>query len=129
MSIIQGHDSIAGEGRKHHGPGLGAYLIVGAALAIFTASSFVFNEMVRNDKISKMTGLACIIGVAVCKAVLVGAFFMHLTYDWRKLYFLIVPALVLGVMMMLVLMPDGVVTWADQRQIDKAAAAAAAEKP
>jgi cytochrome c oxidase subunit 4 len=111
MSMIHGHDSIAGEGRKHHGPSLSMYLGVAVILGVFTASSFIFNEMVRHDMLSKMGGLWLILGVAVCKAALVGAFFMHLRYDWFKLYFLIVPALILAVMMMIVLTPDGIMAW------------------
>jgi caa(3)-type oxidase subunit IV len=49
--------------------------------------------------------------VAVCKAVLVGMFFMHLKYDWGKLYFIIVPISILGLMMMIVLLPDIVLAW------------------
>jgi cytochrome c oxidase subunit 4 len=111
MSMTQGHDSIGGEGHKHHGPTLPMYLGVAAILGVFTASSFIFNEMVRHDMLSNMAGLWLILGVAVCKAALVGAFFMHLRYDWFKLYFLIVPTLILGVMMMLVFMPDMVMAW------------------
>jgi cytochrome c oxidase subunit 4 len=127
MSMTHRHDSIAGEGHKHQGPTLPLYLGVGAILAVFTASSFIFNDMVRHDMLSKMGGLWLILGVAVCKAMLVGAFFMHLRYDWFKLYFLIIPALILGVMMMLVLTPDFVVSPMKQRQIDADAAAAAAK--
>ena len=36
---------------------------------------------------------------------------MHLKYDWGKLYFLIVPAFILGAMMMIVLLPDIVLAW------------------
>jgi caa(3)-type oxidase subunit IV len=109
--MTHGHDSIAGEGHKHHGPTLGLYLGVAAVLGVFTASSFIFNYMVRHDALSKMGGLWLILGVAVCKAVLVAAFFMHLRYDWFKLYFLIVPALILAVMMIIVLTPDMVLAW------------------
>ena len=57
------------------------------------------------------TGMAIIMGVAVCKATLVCMFFMHLKYEWSKLYFLIVPVGILAVMMIIVFMPDGVVGW------------------
>jgi cytochrome c oxidase subunit 4 len=49
--------------------------------------------------------------VAVVKATLVGMFFMHLKYEWAKLYFMIIPVFILGTMMMIVLMPDIVVAW------------------
>jgi cytochrome c oxidase subunit 4 len=54
---------------------------------------------------------ALILGVAVVKATLVGMYFMHLKLDWGRLYFLIVPAFILGTMMMIVLMPDIVLGW------------------
>jgi hypothetical protein len=36
---------------------------------------------------------------------------MHLKFEWGKLYFMIVPAFILGLMMMLVLLPDTVIAW------------------
>ena len=37
--------------------------------------------------------------------------FGHLKFDWRKLYFMIVPAFILGAMMMMVFLPDMVLAW------------------
>jgi cytochrome c oxidase subunit IV len=99
------------ESGAHAGPTLQLYLIIATLLAIFTALSFVFNWMERGNYISKHTGFALILGVAVCKALLVGAVFMHLKFEWGKLYFLIIPAFILGLMMMLVLLPDAVIAW------------------
>jgi hypothetical protein len=31
--------------------------------------------------------------------------------DWRRLYYLLIPAFILGTMMMIVLMPDIVLAW------------------
>jgi cytochrome c oxidase subunit IV len=97
----------------HHGPTVQIYLAVGIALAVFTALSFVFNYLAHDDVrvISKHASFALILGVAVCKAVLVGMVFMHLKWDWFKLYFMIVPAFILGTMMMIVLLPDFVIAW------------------
>src|SRR5262245_21610097 len=95
----------------HAGPTLQLYLIIAAALAVFTAVSFIVNSLVRGGTLSTNTGFTLILGVAVCKALLVGAFFMHLKFEWGKLYFLIIPAFILGVMMMLVLLPDTVIAW------------------
>jgi cytochrome c oxidase subunit 4 len=96
---------------SHAGPALQVYLVIAFALGIFTALSFVVNWMVRGGSLTAHTGFALILGVAVCKATLVGLFFMHLKYEWAKLYFLIVPAFILGLMMMLVLLPDAVLAW------------------
>jgi cytochrome c oxidase subunit 4 len=95
----------------HHGPTFRLYMIVAAALAVFTALSFVFNWMAREHYISVHASFILILGVAVCKAVLVGLFFMHLKYEWGKLYFMIVPAFILGAMMAFVLLPDIVIAW------------------
>jgi cytochrome c oxidase subunit 4 len=84
-----------------------AYLVVFGALSVFTAISFVVNATVGRN----MTGLVIILGVAVCKAALVGAYFMHLVVDWKKLYYLIFPAFILGAMMITVLLPDIVLAW------------------
>jgi caa(3)-type oxidase subunit IV len=78
---------------------------------IFTWSSFHVNGMVHENKLTAFNGFLIILGVAVCKAALVGAYFMHLKYEWFKLYFMIVPAFILGTMMMFVLLPDIVLAW------------------
>jgi cytochrome c oxidase subunit 4 len=85
--------------------------MIAVALSVFTAASFLVNSMVRGGSMTPHMGFALILGVAICKATLVGAFFMHLKYEWAKLYFLIVPAFILGLMMMLVLLPDAVLAW------------------
>jgi cytochrome c oxidase subunit 4 len=96
---------------EHHGPDTRLYLAIGAALAGFTIASFVVNALVRGGTVSHFAGFVLILGVAVCKAVLVGMYFMHLKYEWGKLYFMIIPAFILATMMMIVLMPDIVVAW------------------
>jgi caa(3)-type oxidase subunit IV len=88
-----------------------AYFTVFIALSIFTAVSFLANEAVRQNWIGTHTSFAIIIGVAIIKAFLVGLIFMHLKYDWGRVYFIIVPIFILGVMMMMVLMPDIVIAW------------------
>jgi cytochrome c oxidase subunit 4 len=104
MADSHGHEA-------HAGPDLRLYMMVAAALAGFTASSFVFNRLVDAKTISHEVGFILILGVAIAKAFLVGMFFMHLKYDWGKLYFIIVPIGILGVMMMVVLLPDIVLAW------------------
>jgi cytochrome c oxidase subunit 4 len=95
----------------HHGPKVQAYLVIGVALAIFTAVSFIVNSFVRSDALSANMGFVIILGVAVVKACLVGAYFMHLVWDWKKVGFMIIPGFILGAMMMFVLMPDIVLAW------------------
>ncbi len=96
-----------------HGRMVRLYLSVFVALAFFTLASFVANFAAAEDRqwISKGVSFFIILGVAVVKAALVGYIFMHLMSDWRKLYFMIFPAFILGAMMMFVLMPDIVLAW------------------
>ncbi len=95
----------------HHGPDFRLYMVVAAALAVFTAASFGVNRLVNTEALTPIAGFTLILGVAVCKAVLVGMYFMHLKYEWGKLYFMIVPASILATMMMFVLLPDLVIPW------------------
>jgi caa(3)-type oxidase subunit IV len=88
-----------------------AYFTVFLALSVFTAISFAANEAVRQGWIGVETSVTIIMVVAVIKAFLVGLIFMHLNFDWGKVYFIIVPIFILGVMMMMVLMPDIVIPW------------------
>ncbi|HEV2949334.1 MAG TPA: cytochrome C oxidase subunit IV family protein [Gemmataceae bacterium] len=95
----------------HGGIDVKTYFIIFGALAVFTAVSFIVNEAVRHDVLGTFAGFVLILGVAVCKAVLVGMFFMHLKIDWGRLYFVIVPVMLLAVMMIIVLLPDIVLAW------------------
>ena len=61
--------------------------------------------------IAAMTGFIIILSVAVVKALLVCAYFMHLKWDWSRLYFVIIPALVLAPMLVFALTPDLVLYW------------------
>ena len=88
-----------------------AYMVVAVALSIFTACSFIFNWMARHDYITHFVSFVLILGVAIVKATLVAMIFMHLKWDWYKLYFMIVPAFIIGTMMIIVLLPDIVLAW------------------
>ena len=60
---------------------------------------------------SPQTGATIIMIIAVIKATLVAMIFMHLKWDWSKLYFMIIPALVLAPMLVFALLPDIVLAW------------------
>ena len=94
-----------------HGPNVRAYLMVFAALAVCTLLSFVVNWAEHQFGFSPQTGATIIMGIAIIKATLVAMIFMHLKWDWGRLYFLIIPAFILGAMMMMVLLPDIVLAW------------------
>ena len=88
-----------------------SYMIIFAALCGFTLISFVANELVRAHVISPMVSLTIIMVVAVIKAGCVAYIFMHLKWDWGKVYCIMIPVLVMAVMMIIVFLPDGVLTW------------------
>ena len=90
---------------------LKTYLVIFCVLCVFTLISFIVNFIFG---IGSLVGMAIILFVAVCKATLVGMYFMHLKFEWSKLYFLIVPVAILAVMMMIVLMPDSVAGWPNE---------------
>ena len=96
-----------------HGPPTRTYLVIFGALLIFTTVSFIANYLAHPDVkiINRYTSFVIILGVAVVKAVLVAMYFMHLKFEWGKLYFLVIPVMILTVMMMIVLLPDIVLTW------------------
>jgi cytochrome c oxidase subunit 4 len=95
----------------HAGPNFRLYLAIGVALAIFTLVSFVVNVMVRHGHFTATVGFLLILGVAVVKATLVGMYYMHLLWDWPKLYFMIIPAFILAAMSACATMPDIVFVW------------------
>src|SRR3954468_22919579 len=99
----------AAEHHDNHGNLFKIYMVVAADLAVCTASSCGVNEMGRHNMLGVVAGFLLILGVAVLKAFLVGFYFMHLKWDWRLLFFIIVPVFILGVMMVIILMPDSVI--------------------
>src|SRR3954449_1281533 len=99
---------------EHHGNVFRMYMIVAVALAVCTASSFLFNRMAEWQWITHTTSFLLILGVAILKASMVGWVFMHLKWDWPLTYFIILPIFILGMMMAMVFMPDGVIgPWRD----------------
>ncbi len=102
-----------GHADAHHGPNIGSYLAVFGALAICTLISFVANLAARQEPpvISAHTSFLIIMGVAVIKAILVAMIFMHLKWDWKRVYIMIVPALILAPLLVIVLLPDIVLAW------------------
>jgi caa(3)-type oxidase subunit IV len=104
------HDTSAHD-EHAHGASMQAYLAVFVALSVFTVVSFIANWATRQGHITASTAFAIILGVAVVKACLVAVIFMHLKWDWRKLYFMIAPAFILAPFLVLALLPDIVLYW------------------
>jgi cytochrome c oxidase subunit 4 len=108
-----GHDGGHGE-HDGHGNLFKIYMTIAVVLAVCTASSFFFNWLAHTDPdhperramLSKVVAFLLILGVAIVKAVLVGTYFMHLKWDWKLVYFIMVPVWIMAVMMVFVFLPD-----------------------
>jgi cytochrome c oxidase subunit IV len=104
-------DTQHAEAHAGHGPTVKLYLLIGVALSVFTAISFIVNGYVKSETLSVQAGFVIILAVAIVKATLVGAIFMHLKWDYKYTYFLLIPIFILATMMMIVLLPDMVLAW------------------
>jgi caa(3)-type oxidase subunit IV len=102
---------ISAASHDSHGPSIPSYLAVFGALSVFTLISFVANLGANTETITVTMAFTIILGVAVVKALLVATWFMHLRWDWPKVYIMIVPALILGPLLVIVLLPDIVLAW------------------
>ena len=89
------------------GPNFQAYMTVFYVLCVLTGVSFLVNFVLGQNH----TSASIIVAVAVVKAAFVAGIFMHLRYDWAKLYCIVIPVSILAVMMAIVLSIDTVITW------------------
>jgi caa(3)-type oxidase subunit IV len=89
------------------------YIAVFLILCVMTAVSFW--TVSAYWPLSPDAGHTLVMIVAVCKAVLVAMFFMHLKYDWFKVYMMVVPCLILGTVLITALLPD--MTFSQTRNI------------
>ncbi len=101
------YSPITHEPKGHEGPNFQAYLNVFFALSGLTAVSFLANWALGQNS----TSAGIILVVAVVKATLVAMIFMHLKFDFSKVYCIVIPVCVMAVMMMIVLWPDMVLAW------------------
>jgi cytochrome c oxidase subunit 4 len=90
-------------GEAHHHPN---YWAVFGALVLLTAVSFITITDMWVGALGAQSGRTVVMLVAICKALLVALYFMHLKYDWFKVYVMIVPALILGTVLVCALLPD-----------------------
>lgn len=98
------------EGQEHqddHGDIFKLYLMVFGSLAVLTGISFGAYEIFGQGP----TSLYIIMAVSVVKASLVAYIFMHLKYDWGKVFGIMIPVVVMAIMMIIVLLPDLVFAW------------------
>ena len=79
------------------------YLRVFVALLVFTILEYVYAMLTQGHFLALVLGL---VALAVAKATLVAMFFMHLKFEGRWVYLLLVPAGVLATALVLALVPD-----------------------
>ncbi len=80
------------------------FIIVFVMLCALTAMSFwIANSHLMDNP---LTGWIAMMGVSVAKAFLVVTFFMHLWWEKRWKYVLTVPALLMGALLVILLIPD-----------------------
>jgi caa(3)-type oxidase subunit IV len=89
------------------GPNFQAYMTIFYILCVLTAASFGVNWLLGQNH----TSATVIVAIAIVKAVCVAGIFMHLRFDWNRLYCIVIPVSILAVMMVIVLLPDLVLGW------------------
>ena len=92
-------DSHAEHGGAHPHPN---YILVFIGLLILTTISFFMSEALS----SRLQTWLLVLALASTKTLLVGMFFMHLKFEGRWKYVLLVPPAILAVVLLLALMPD-----------------------
>jgi cytochrome c oxidase subunit 4 len=79
------------------------YLLVWLWLAILTGVEYFYAAGLKDFFVILLAGLLVLAGI---KAGLVGWYFMHLKFEGKWVYLLIVPAIVLATILVLALVPD-----------------------
>ena len=79
------------------------YMKVFASLTIFTAIEYFYAHIFKDTMVVLILGLMT---WAIIKAALVGLYFMHLKYEGRWVFAMLVPAGLLGTVLVCALMPD-----------------------
>lgn len=79
------------------------YLRVFVVLLVFTVLEYFYAMLVQSHFVSLVLGL---MALALTKAALVGMYFMHLKFEGRWVYAMLVPACALAAALVLALIPD-----------------------
>jgi cytochrome c oxidase subunit 4 len=89
------------------------YLLVWFWLAILTGVEYFYASGLKDFFTILLVGLLILAGI---KAGLVGWYFMHLKFEGKWVYLLIVPAIILAAVLVLALVPDQALKPADIEQ-------------
>lgn len=79
------------------------YLKIFFVLLVLTVLEYFYAKLMAGGFAFLVIGLMCL---ATIKAVLVGLYFMHVKFEGKWVYFVIVPASILATILILALMPD-----------------------
>jgi cytochrome c oxidase subunit IV len=90
-------------GQELHVESHAPYLKVFAALAVFTAIEYFWAHIFRDTFLVLVLGL---LFWAVIKASMVGWYFMHLKFEGTWVYYMLVPAGILAIILTTALIPD-----------------------
>jgi cytochrome c oxidase subunit 4 len=93
-----------GDDHEHHDLPFNPWIIF-FALLILTGISWAADHFLGGN-FSILTISVIVMGVSLCKATLVIAFFMHYRYETKWKYVLTIPPMIVGVLIMLALVPD-----------------------
>jgi cytochrome c oxidase subunit 4 len=89
------------------------YMGVFYILCACTLVSFITVSTFWVSTLGAQTGHTVVMLVAVIKALLVAMYFMHLKYDWFRIYGMLTPTVIMGTFLVLALLPD--ITFSDTR--------------
>lgn len=78
------------------------YYKVFFGLLVFTTGTFLLAENLHN----KLAAIVAVLLIATVKATLVGMFFMHLKFEGKWKYVLLLPTIILAIVMVCALLPD-----------------------
>ena len=79
------------------------YLKIFFVLLVLTILEYLYAKFFAGATVSLILGLLCLAGI---KAGLVGFYFMHVKFEGKWVYCMIVPASILATILILALMPD-----------------------
>jgi caa(3)-type oxidase subunit IV len=111
------HPSRGGARQEDHGDIFRAYLIVFGTLSVLTLVSYLAYVLVHSA--SATASMMIILLVSVVKATCVAVIFMHLKWDWGKVFGIMIPVVIMAIMMIIVLLPD--MAFAPRRDMSPAA--------
>jgi cytochrome c oxidase subunit IV len=99
----------------HAGPRFQDYMRTFYALMVLTVASYVVYVTMGHGPGSA----GIILVLAIFKSSLVISIFMHLLFDWKKLYGIIIPVVILCIMATFIFLVDQVMPWRRMHAADE----------